>query len=250
MSLCRYRIDLRDFVLHRCPEAAAAQRRTVCVGKHLCGGATDLSLRCVLNAITVSGSSNAAPVTTTSSAASAATTTTTTTTTATLDVAGIQIATCCHARCDWSSYIDCDYLVRLGLIDAGASDEAAAYAFDVICKLTAWHATCGDGTADPCIPTKLNAESGASSADSKGAIKSAASGADSKQRSAKGKPASEHATSDSDEEDGHAAAVLSGAEKERLGLRLKLLLDFGRVLFLRRHGICSRRCVAVPCSGL
>ena len=69
-------IDLRQVPIFR-PEA---NRHIVGIAKHLCGVATDYTIRCVLNAM----KEGPAPG---------------------LDVDGVCIETCCHHRCQWHSFV-------------------------------------------------------------------------------------------------------------------------------------------------
>ena len=76
------------------------------VSKHLCGAATDLSLRCL--STLPSGSDR---------------------------LRGLMIALCCHHRCDWSSFVGKQFLKDQGF----TRDD-----FDILVSMTSW-ATCGFG---------------------------------------------------------------------------------------------------------
>ncbi|CAG4987310.1 unnamed protein product [Colias eurytheme] len=100
----RLRADLAHLVLNAVPAVMLCDA-VVGFAKHLCGVATDFSLRC----LTAPGS---------------------------LDkVRGIVLATCCHHRCMRGAYVANHQLVELG-VDA---DD-----FNVILGVVSW-ATCGDG---------------------------------------------------------------------------------------------------------
>ncbi|XP_071438793.1 tRNA:m(4)X modification enzyme TRM13 homolog [Hetaerina americana] len=101
----RYRVDIADLRLSHLPPALTVDR-CIAVSKHLCGVATDLALRCVINGIEESDK---------------------------LTVEGIVIAVCCHHRCNWSSYTGKDFLLENGF---NPSD------FGVMCGIASW-ATCG-----------------------------------------------------------------------------------------------------------
>ncbi|XP_013735346.2 tRNA:m(4)X modification enzyme TRM13-like isoform X2 [Brassica napus] len=73
----------------------------VAVGKHLCGPATDLSLRCCL-----SRQDGESPV-----------------------LRGLAIATCCHHLCQWKSYINKEYIIGMGI----SKDE-----FHALTWFTSW----------------------------------------------------------------------------------------------------------------
>ncbi|KFK30737.1 hypothetical protein AALP_AA6G020700 [Arabis alpina] len=99
LVLERMRIDIEDLnlnaveALHGVPYVA--------IGKHLCGPATDLSLRCCL-----SRQDGESPV-----------------------LKGLAIATCCHHLCQWKSYINKEYISSLGM----SKDE-----FHIMTWFTSW----------------------------------------------------------------------------------------------------------------
>lgn len=64
-------IDLRKVPIFEKPE----NRQIVGIAKHLCGVATDYTIRCILNSMP------------------------------SLEVQGVCIATCCHHRCQWHSFV-------------------------------------------------------------------------------------------------------------------------------------------------
>ncbi|KAJ4969043.1 hypothetical protein NE237_015744 [Protea cynaroides] len=93
LTLERLRIDIEDLNL----DAVESLRRVpyLAIGKHLCGPATDLTLRCCLpeqsqedKAINSSGSRY---------------------------LRGLAIATCCHHLCQWRHYLNKGYLLNLGI---------------------------------------------------------------------------------------------------------------------------------------
>ncbi|XP_054725390.1 tRNA:m(4)X modification enzyme TRM13 homolog [Anastrepha obliqua] len=106
----RIRADIADFRMASL-ELLQRTRRCVAVSKHLCGAATDLTLRC----ITQPGCENAdkkAP-----------------------DTEFVLIALCCHHRCDWQSYVGKSYF---------QAHELTSRDFAVITKMASW-AICGTG---------------------------------------------------------------------------------------------------------
>ncbi|XP_022129010.2 tRNA:m(4)X modification enzyme TRM13 homolog isoform X2 [Pieris rapae] len=100
----RLRADLAHLILDLVP---AVQKTESIVGfaKHLCGVATDFSLRCL-------SSANTLPKT-----------------------RGILIATCCHHRCSSNGYVAHKHLMELGI------DKRE---FNIMTGIVSW-ATCGDG---------------------------------------------------------------------------------------------------------
>ncbi|KAH8383828.1 hypothetical protein KR009_010721, partial [Drosophila setifemur] len=93
----RIRADIADLKLSALPELKKTQR-TVALSKHLCGAATDLTLRCLL--------SDAAPTT---------------------DY--VLIALCCHHRCSWRSYVGRSFFLESGI---------GARQFAVLTKMASW----------------------------------------------------------------------------------------------------------------
>ncbi|KAJ9587208.1 hypothetical protein L9F63_019288 [Diploptera punctata] len=93
----RIRADIADLCLSKINILEAA-KRIVTVSKHLCGSATDYTLRCMIE--------HALPTYT-----------------------GILISFCCHHRCDWGSYTGKKFMIEQGF----TPEE-----FDVLCGLTSW----------------------------------------------------------------------------------------------------------------
>ncbi|XP_017079168.1 tRNA:m(4)X modification enzyme TRM13 homolog [Drosophila eugracilis] len=93
----RIRADIADLKLNALPELNKTQR-TVAISKHLCGAATDLTLRCMLDD----------------------------------GVAGtdyVLIALCCHHRCSWRSYVGRSFLQQSGI---GPRE------FAILTKMVSW----------------------------------------------------------------------------------------------------------------
>jgi tRNA:m4X modification enzyme len=85
-SVERLRVDIKDLCFSEV--AATENRDVVFVAKHLCGAATDLALRCAL----------AAPRDDSDALLQK--------TKKTFRARGACIATCCHHRCEWGSYVN------------------------------------------------------------------------------------------------------------------------------------------------
>jgi tRNA:m4X modification enzyme len=99
-SFGRYRLDIRDLYLSELPSIKSSQIHIVIISKHLCGGATDLALRCA-----VDGQRN------------------------TRNVRGIIIALCCHHRLMWNDYVGKDFFHRINFTPKD---------FSLIRTLTSW----------------------------------------------------------------------------------------------------------------
>ncbi|KAH8327199.1 hypothetical protein KR074_006928 [Drosophila pseudoananassae] len=93
----RIRADIGDLKLSALPELKKTQR-TVAFSKHLCGEATDLTLRC----IQIDGSS---------------------------PVDYVLIALCCHHRCSWQSYVGRPFLLERGI---------GPRLFAILIKMASW----------------------------------------------------------------------------------------------------------------
>ena len=87
-KLQRYRLDIRDLYLAELPSIQDAQRpmQFVIISKHLCGGATDLALRCAVDGQRQTGK-----------------------------VRAIVIALCCHHRLVWNDYVGKEFFLRNNL---------------------------------------------------------------------------------------------------------------------------------------
>ncbi|EDV90697.1 GH14041 [Drosophila grimshawi] len=93
----RIRADIADLNLTQLPELQRTQRH-VALSKHLCGAATDLTIRCILGDVACHTNY-------------------------------ILIALCCHHRCSWRSYVG-----KLWLQAAGISRRE----FTIIAKMVSW----------------------------------------------------------------------------------------------------------------
>lgn len=107
----RIRVDIADFDISKY-ETIQRSKRMVAMGKHLCGGATDFAIRCILHGNNVTQNMGNGPKTN-----------------------SIFIALCCHHRCTWNTFTGRDFFTKNG-IDA---EE-----FRIITKLAGW-ATSGTG---------------------------------------------------------------------------------------------------------
>ncbi|XP_067632582.1 tRNA:m(4)X modification enzyme TRM13 homolog [Eurosta solidaginis] len=108
----RIRADIADFRLSAL-ELVQSTQRCVAVSKHLCGAATDLTLRCITQSMNSSdGAQSKSP-----------------------NTEYVLIALCCHHRCDWKSYVGKSFFQAHGLT---RSD------FVIITKMASW-AICGTG---------------------------------------------------------------------------------------------------------
>ena len=175
----------------------------VAVSKHLCGAATDFTLRCLVNyrvkCSQCSGlEGGGLPV-----------------------FCALVVALCCHHRCSWDSLAGREFLASAGF---------TSHDCHMICHMTSW-AVCGtrprrdeDTTISDspprCKQPKLSrSDSDSQSTDSHSPI-----------------PIPEEC----DHEATHSSQGYVPHPKERIGLMCKRLIDFARLSYLRKNGLDAR----------
>ncbi|NXT86785.1 TRM13 enzyme, partial [Anhinga rufa] len=135
----RLQVDIQHLCLNKVPILEKKKLPVVGIGKHLCGAATDLALRCLVESYTAccDGESEEPPpkrsrndkteVASNSSAGNESN----------KDdckpVAGIVIALCCHHKCDWTHYVGREFFKSVGL---------GPVEFHYFQRMSSW-ATCG-----------------------------------------------------------------------------------------------------------
>ncbi|XP_058933624.1 tRNA:m(4)X modification enzyme TRM13 homolog isoform X4 [Kogia breviceps] len=211
----RLQIDIQHLCLNKIPLLSKEKLPVVGIGKHLCGVATDLALRCLvetyaasceerneeplakrvkndktekeINTLAKEGNEKNIPEKWT-------------------PVAGIVIALCCHHRCDWRHYVGKEYFRALGL---------GAVEFHYFQRMSSW-ATCG--------MQKTSLE---------------ASNISTKRKDKQNDGSEEHddggyrITDDSTES---LPGFLTVEEKKKIGHLCKLLIDQGRINYLQQKG--------------
>ncbi|XP_006643152.2 tRNA:m(4)X modification enzyme TRM13 homolog [Lepisosteus oculatus] len=204
----RLQVDIQHLCLNKVPFLQEKKLPVVGVGKHLCGVATDLALRCLVESCCSSGDLEEAgppqkrlksdPSDAESVGGSSESSTP-------LQVSGLAIALCCHHRCNWRHYVGREFFIGLGL---------SAQDFRAFQRMSSW-ATCG--------LKKLGSDG----------------------------PLSKEGSSEQDEnlEKQHEYAgettgdkfegILPAEDRESIGRLCKLLIDEGRVDYLRRKGYAA-----------
>lgn len=122
-TINRAKIDIRDLKLDSILTAAPTEKsRYVCVSKHLCGVATDLTLRCIKNSTVLHGDNDDR---------------------SNSKLRAICIAMCCRHVCNAGDYVNRDYITSL-LEKYKADDSILTYEnfFRMLTKICTW-ATCG-----------------------------------------------------------------------------------------------------------
>lgn len=107
----RIRADIADFDISK-HGLIQKSKQIVGIGKHLCGAATDFSLRCSIHGNDIAQANANAPKT-----------------------IAILIALCCHHRCDWKHFVGQDFFIENGV---------SAKEFAIMTKMVGW-AICGTG---------------------------------------------------------------------------------------------------------
>ncbi|KAM6219235.1 tRNA:m(4)X modification enzyme TRM13 homolog [Rhynchocyon petersi] len=211
----RLQIDIQHLCLNKIPFLIEEKLPVVGIGKHLCGVATDLALRCLvetyaasfeerseeplakrikndkteteINTLAKEGNEKNVPEKWT-------------------PVAGIVIALCCHHRCDWRHYVGKEYFRALGL---------GAIEFHYFQRMSSW-ATCG--------MRKTSLE---------------ASNVTTKREDNQNDESEEHDGAGygaTDESTDSLPGFLTVGEKKKIGHLCKLLIDQGRIQYLQQNG--------------
>ncbi|KAL8178270.1 UNVERIFIED_CONTAM: tRNA:m(4)X modification enzyme TRM13 [Gekko kuhli] len=213
-SFERLQVDIQHLCLSKVPVLVKEKLPVVGIGKHVCGSATDLALRCLAETYAnlcdddkrespaakrwKSNGTNGPPNNSPSESCSKSSVENWS------PVAGIIIALCCHHRCDWKHYVGQEFFTAVGL---GVTE------FDYFKRMTSW-ATCGMRESGPQTST-IEMES-------------------------------KEQGSEAEEEDPHDRSMecssdslqglLTTEERKQIGHLCKLLIDHGRIEYLQQRG--------------
>ncbi|XP_006882555.1 PREDICTED: tRNA:m(4)X modification enzyme TRM13 homolog [Elephantulus edwardii] len=209
----RFQIDIQHLCLNKIPLLIEEKLPVVGIGKHLCGVATDLALRCLVETYAASCEErNEEPL------AKRLKNDKTENNTLTKEangknvpekwtpVAGIVIALCCHHRCDWRHYVGKEYFKALGL---------GAVEFHYFQRMSSW-ATCGMRN------TSLEA-----------------SNITTKRKDNQNDEREDHDEAGyriADDSADISPGFLTVGEKKKIGHLCKLLIDQGRIQYLQQKG--------------
>lgn len=121
----RLNIDIQHLNLEKVDSIVDSLNRICAVGKHLCGGATDLSLRCLFESKTSSrhSTTSSPPVKRSCNHSSSIKS----------SLHSCVFALCCYHRCTWQTYVGRDYMTK---------HNFSPLQFLRITKMAGW-ATCG-----------------------------------------------------------------------------------------------------------
>uniref|UniRef100_H2LDW2 tRNA:m(4)X modification enzyme TRM13 n=1 Tax=Oryzias latipes TaxID=8090 RepID=H2LDW2_ORYLA len=201
----RLQVDIEHLDLSKVPLLQDKKFPLVGVGKHLCGAATDLALRCLLETSRLRDpeteppqkrlkpSEPAAEATPGDSGACSGASVS--------PVLGLAVALCCHHRCEWRHFVGRQFFLERGL---GAAE------FSAFCRMSSW-ATCG--------------------------VRAANQDYSSHHSTNQERAEEEHEPLD---ETDTMNKFLSAVEREKIGRLCKRLIDSGRCHFLKSQGFSSR----------
>ncbi|XP_031133012.1 tRNA:m(4)X modification enzyme TRM13 homolog isoform X1 [Sander lucioperca] len=199
----RLQVDIQHLDLSKVPLLRQKKLPLVGVGKHLCGAATDLALRCLMETPGPTEQIEPPPKRLRTSEPDAGPGV------AGPDilagpgpVLGVAVALCCHHRCEWRHYVGRRFFLQRGL---GARE------FSAFCRMSSW-ATCGLRPANQDAPPQ-----------------------DQEPTNQRGEEEHEPA-----EEADAVSGFLTAAVREHVGRLCKQLIDSGRLDFLETHGFTSK----------
>ncbi|KAF1863326.1 hypothetical protein Lal_00031326 [Lupinus albus] len=189
LMLERLRIDIEDLDLNAVESLQGVP--FVAIGKHLCGAATDLTLRCCFPP--KNRKDNSEPCNAKS------------------NFGGLAIATCCHHLCQWKHYTNKRYFSDLGMTKKE---------FHAITWFTSWAVDANHGSESD-LPDTSDCRS--------------------------------HLQSIRKEQsNGYANGVekviadMEAAKRASLGFKCKWIIDMGRLMWLREHGLDAKIVKYVP----
>ncbi|XP_060546037.1 tRNA:m(4)X modification enzyme TRM13 homolog isoform X2 [Pantherophis guttatus] len=200
----RLQVDIQHLCLSKVPLLVEENLSLIGIGKHLCGAATDLALRCLVDTYVNSrAEEKEGPVTKRLKTDCPGQIHSKCAAENWSPVAGIVIALCCHHRCEWRHYVGQDFFTRVGL---------GPIEFNFFKRMTSW-ATCG--------MRERRTETSRSGIQNKG------------QRNV-----DEH---DQDNINTDCSldslqGLLTADERKQIGHLCKLLIDHGRIEYLQQRG--------------
>ncbi|XP_027596571.1 tRNA:m(4)X modification enzyme TRM13 homolog [Pipra filicauda] len=205
----RLQVDIQHLCLSKVPILEKKKLPVVGIGKHLCGAATDLALRCLVESYsTCCGGENEEPAakrcrTATTEVAPDTAAGNGSNTEDHKPVAGIVIALCCHHKCDWTHYVGREFFKSVGL---------GAVEFHYFQRMSSW-ATCGMRETTSKASTSEESEDQTNDTEEhEQTFSTAESGSDTWQ------------------------GILTVEERKEIGCLCKRLIDHGRIEYLQQQG--------------
>ncbi|KAM9280678.1 tRNA:m(4)X modification enzyme TRM13 homolog [Cariama cristata] len=205
----RLQVDIQHLCLNKVPILEKKKTPVVGMGKHLCGAATDLALRCLVESYTTCcdrENEEPAPKRSRTDKTEVASNSSADNESNKEDckpVAGIVIALCCHHKCDWTHYVGREFFRSVGL---------GPVEFNYFQRMSSW-ATCGMRETTTKASTSEDSEDQTNDTEEhKQTFSKTESGSDTLQ------------------------GILTVEERKEIGCLCKLLIDHGRIEYLRRRG--------------
>ncbi|XP_040039257.2 tRNA:m(4)X modification enzyme TRM13 homolog [Gasterosteus aculeatus] len=193
----RLQVDIQHLDLSKVQLLRQKRLPLVGVGKHLCGAATDLALRCLLETQRPGGEAEPPRKRLKTSEPEPPPESGPGPDPGLGPVLGLAVALCCHHRCEWRHYVGQQFFLQRGLGEAE---------FSAFCRMSSW-ATCGLRAANQ-VPVPPG-------------------GPDRRGDDEEHEPA---------EETDAVSGFLPAEERERVGRLCKRLIDGGRLHFLKTRG--------------
>ncbi|NXL42670.1 TRM13 enzyme, partial [Podilymbus podiceps] len=203
----RLQVDIQHLCLNKVPILEKKNLPVVGIGKHLCGAATDLALRCLVESYTTCcDGENEEPLPKRSrndktEVASNKSVANKSNEDNCKRVAGIVIALCCHHKCDWTHYVGREFFKSVGL---------GPVEFNYFQRMSSW-ATCGmrETKASTC---EENEDQTSDREEHEQTFSKIESSSDTLQ------------------------GILTVEERKEVGCLCKLLIDHGRLEYLQQRG--------------
>lgn len=247
LDMQRLRCDIKDFDVGKVP-GLDSNGPWVALGKHLCGAATDFTLRSCARERQRQAGREGQPQG---------------------GVRGLAVATCCHHRCSWRHFVAQDVMLQLGF---------SPQEFEVIVWMTGW-ALCGheapagfggsdceeadegtaeqqhhsDGEQQPGSSAATQSQArhkrgrdGASAPPSPTALGAAAAAAEGTPAAGAAAEAAAAACAAAAGDDWRPQRALTREQKIAVGRRCKRLIDAARLRWLRRQGFEASLVKYVP----
>jgi len=224
----RIKVDIADLCLGYVSELQSTNS-VVVMGKHLCGGATDLGIRCAVDSLAMNHATTGTEEVDAEPPAKAKK----------IDKVnsklprGMMVALCCHHRCDWATYVGRDFMTSCGVTPRE---------FDLLTRLSSW-ATCArtrvkneekvtEGSKPPEKKRKDIRKNKLPNPTSDNKPQTE------KQENRQEKPV-DHLATDLVTSAGstHLRESLSVTERESIGRKCKRLIDQGRLVYLTERGL-------------
>uniref|UniRef100_A0A8V5G8M2 tRNA:m(4)X modification enzyme TRM13 n=1 Tax=Melopsittacus undulatus TaxID=13146 RepID=A0A8V5G8M2_MELUD len=205
----RLQVDIQHLCLNKVPVLEKKKLPVVGIGKHLCGAATDLALRCLVESYTTccdAENEEPAPKHSRTDQTEVMSNNSSDHESSKADckpVAGIVIALCCHHKCDWTYYVGREFFKSVGL---------GPVEFHYFQRMSSW-ATCG--MRETTKQDSASEESEEQSNDTE-----------------------EHEQTFSKIESGPDTlqGILTVEERKEIGCLCKRLIDHGRIEYLQQRG--------------